>query len=310
MTTEIRTMSVPFHGTTLFLIEQNNEPYTPMKPIVEGMGLDWRSQQRKLASIQERWGMVIMTIPSEGGVQETLCMPLRKLPGWLMTIHPTRVKPEIREKIIQYQNECDDVLWKYWSEGHVTNPRISIVTPAPPAVDPLDRTLEWEQLRLDTMRLRTDRAMKLKKMILEFRDREIFGLAEARKAALDAVRLLTGEDPSGPVPGSGGEVPAEEDSGLFAEVCRVFVLAHLAKEQAPLDLYFLMSNRENRDIWLLDRGILPTSRAIGVCTRIQDKIFDISRQIHERILEEERRIPSVEETLEAAVKEFLDGREG
>ena len=54
--------------------------------------------------------------------------------------------------------------------------------------------LERERIRLEMMRLRTDRAMKLKKMILEFRDREIFGLAEARKAALDAVRLLTGED--------------------------------------------------------------------------------------------------------------------
>ena len=306
-------LPVPFHGTTLFLLEQNNEPYTPMKPIVEGMGLDWSSQFTKLKSDQKRWGSIVINtiqVPGDTQSRETVMMPLRKLPGWLMTIHPTRVKPEIREKIIQYQNECDDVLWKYWSEGHVTNPRISIVTPAPPAVDPLDRTLEREPIRLEMMRLRMDRAMKLKKMILEFRNREIFGFAEARKAALDAVRLLTGEDPSGPVPGSGGEVPAEEDSGLFAEVCRVFVLAHLAKEQAPLDLYFLMSNRENRDIWLLDRGILPTSQAIGVCTRIQDKIFDISRQIHERILEEERRIPSVEETLEAAVKEFLEGREG
>lgn len=71
-----------------------------------------------------------MTIPSEGGAQETLCMPLRKLPGWLMTIHPTRVKPEIREKIIQYQNECDDVLWKYWTEGHVTNPLVETLSPA------------------------------------------------------------------------------------------------------------------------------------------------------------------------------------
>ncbi len=128
MTTSL--VPVPFHGTTLFLVNHDEEPFTPMKPIVEGMGLDWRSQQRKLASLQERWGMVIMTIPSEGGAQETLCMPLRKLPGWLMTIHPTRVKPEIREKIIQYQNECDDVLWKYWTEGHVTNPLVETLSPA------------------------------------------------------------------------------------------------------------------------------------------------------------------------------------
>ncbi len=114
---------VPFYGTILFLVDVNGEPYTPMKPIVDGMGLDWRSQQRKLASLQERWGMVIMTIPSEGGAQETLCMPLRKLPGWLMSIQVSRLKPEIREKALAFQNECDDVLWEYWTKGIAVNPR-------------------------------------------------------------------------------------------------------------------------------------------------------------------------------------------
>jgi len=123
-------VSVPFHGTTLFLLEQNNEPYTPMKPIVEGMGLGWSGQHEKLNLNKDRWGIRVNRIPSENGPQETLCMPLRKLPGWLMTIHPTRVKPEIREKILQYQNECDDVLWKYWTEGHASNPKILTISPA------------------------------------------------------------------------------------------------------------------------------------------------------------------------------------
>ncbi|MHB1287385.1 MAG: phage antirepressor N-terminal domain-containing protein [Leptospirales bacterium] len=308
MTTEIRTMSVPFHGTTLFLIEQNNEPYTPMKPIVEGMGLGWSGQHEKLNLNKDRWGIRVNRIqtPGDDQIRETVMMPLRKLPGWLMTIHPTRVKPEIREKIIQYQNECDDVLWKYWTEGLVTNPRISIVTPAPPAVDPLDRTLEREQIRLETMRLRTDRVMKLKKMILEFRDREIFGLAEARKAALSAVRLLTGEDPSGPTPGLEEPIPAEEDSALLADVCRA-----LALEKEPTDIVSLMWGlHSGLDPWLLGRGILPTSRARVACLRIGEKISKISHKIRDRILEEERRIPSFEETLEEAVKQFLEGREG
>lgn len=114
---------VPFYGTILFLVDVNGEPYTPMKPIVEGMGLAWNGQFEKLNRNQERWGIRVTRIPSESGEQETLCMPLRKLPGWLMTIHPTRVKPEIREKILRYQNECDDVLWEYWTKGIAVNPR-------------------------------------------------------------------------------------------------------------------------------------------------------------------------------------------
>ena len=61
------------------------------------MGLAWKPQFLKLKS-DPRFsrGMVHMVIPSEGGSQETCCIPLRKLPGWLMTISPNKVKPEIR----------------------------------------------------------------------------------------------------------------------------------------------------------------------------------------------------------------------
>lgn len=53
-----------------------------------------------------------------------MVMPLRKLPDWLATIDPGRVKsPEVRERVIQYQNECDDVLRRYWDDGIAVNPR-------------------------------------------------------------------------------------------------------------------------------------------------------------------------------------------
>jgi hypothetical protein len=39
-----RTINVPFYGNSLFVVEHNGEAYTPMKPIVEGMGITWQSQ--------------------------------------------------------------------------------------------------------------------------------------------------------------------------------------------------------------------------------------------------------------------------
>ncbi|NHQ81556.1 hypothetical protein HA051_08210 [Chromobacterium vaccinii] len=123
---------VPFRGATLYLVDYNNEPYTPMKPIVEGMGLDWKAQYRRLTDSVERWGMVMMTIPSGGGGQEMMCMPLRKLAGWLMTIQTNRVKPEIRDTILAYQSECDEALWQYWTTGMAIKPGVN---PPPPARD-------------------------------------------------------------------------------------------------------------------------------------------------------------------------------
>ncbi len=50
-------------------------------------------------------------------------MPVRKLPAYLSGIHPNRVNESIREKVILYQEECDDALWSYWSQGMAVNPR-------------------------------------------------------------------------------------------------------------------------------------------------------------------------------------------
>lgn len=112
-------MPVQFQGATLFLTEENKDPYVPMKPIVEGMGLDWKAQYRKLTSTDERWNTctLSMTMQLPGDIQsrKVVCLPLNKLFGWLMSISPAKVNPDIRERVIAYQNECDDVLWEHWS---------------------------------------------------------------------------------------------------------------------------------------------------------------------------------------------------
>ncbi|MDE9442367.1 phage antirepressor N-terminal domain-containing protein [Xenorhabdus bovienii] len=113
-----KTINVPFHGSDLYVVNYNGEPYVPMKPIVDGMGLAWQTQHRKLT---ERFakGIIEMVIPSKGGSQSMICLALRKLAGWLATISPNKVKASIRDKVIRYQDECDDVLYEYWTTGEV-----------------------------------------------------------------------------------------------------------------------------------------------------------------------------------------------
>lgn len=114
----ISTINVPFHGDNLYVVNYNGQPYVPMKPIIEGMGMDWASQFTKLKKRFAK-GIAEITIPSKGGEQSMLCLALRKLAGWLHTISPNKVKPEIRDKVIRYQEECDDVLYEYWATGEV-----------------------------------------------------------------------------------------------------------------------------------------------------------------------------------------------
>ncbi|MDD5272738.1 MAG: phage antirepressor N-terminal domain-containing protein [Methylovulum sp.] len=143
MTTQSsQALTLNFHGTDLFIVDYNGQPYTPMKQIVEGMGLGWSAQLAKLNANPERWGMVKIAIPTLGDMQEAVCMPLRKLCGWLSGIYPNKVKPELREKIIFYQNECDDALWDYWqskqqpqtSYGLKSLPIQQTLLPEPPTV--------------------------------------------------------------------------------------------------------------------------------------------------------------------------------
>lgn len=118
---QISTINVPFHGDNLYLVSHNGEPFVPMKPVVQGMGLDWPTQFTK---IKQRFakGIVEITIPAKGGGQPMTCLAFRKFAGWLHTINVGKVRADLREKVARYQEECDDVLYQYWMQGEIKNP--------------------------------------------------------------------------------------------------------------------------------------------------------------------------------------------
>ncbi len=92
------TINVPLHGAELYVVNHNGEPYTPMKPIVEGMGMVWAAQFVKL---KQRFvkGISEIEIPSAGGKQLMICLAFRKFAAWLSSIQPNKVCPVIRESI-------------------------------------------------------------------------------------------------------------------------------------------------------------------------------------------------------------------
>lgn len=126
--TQISTINVPFHGDNLYLVSHGGEAQVPMRPVVEGMGLDWASQFTKIKQ-RFKTSVVMITMQLPGDVQrrEVVCLNLRKLAGWLHTINVGKVRPELREKVARYQEECDDVLYQYWMNGNV-KPRSSKTT--------------------------------------------------------------------------------------------------------------------------------------------------------------------------------------
>ena len=99
-----------------------------------------------------------MVIPSAGGTQTMVSLPLQKLPAWLFSVSARKVKPELKDKLIKYQEECDDVLWGYWLKGKAINPRQSLeledeVEPCLPWAVRQEHTLEFYRQKREEMRL-------------------------------------------------------------------------------------------------------------------------------------------------------------
>lgn len=102
--------------------------YVPLRPICELIGVDWSAQRKRVNGdpVLSRYvqGVAVTTTPSAdgrgGGVQEAICLPLDYLNGWLFGINAERVRPEIRERVIRYQENCYRVLAEAFREGRLT----------------------------------------------------------------------------------------------------------------------------------------------------------------------------------------------
>lgn len=120
---------IDFHGSALLAMpgDEPNNPLIAMKPVVEGMGLDWSTQNSKLKHhpVLSK-GIQHIAIPSAGGLQDTLALPLNKLNFWLATANSRKVAPEIRERIELYQHECSDVLFAHFGGTLTKQPRITL----------------------------------------------------------------------------------------------------------------------------------------------------------------------------------------
>jgi len=94
----VSSTSLSFHGQHIITAMAVGVAYVAMKPSVENIGLDWKSQYAKLNSQREKFGCGDIAIPTKGGLQKMICIPLKKLNGWLFSINPAKVRDDIRDR--------------------------------------------------------------------------------------------------------------------------------------------------------------------------------------------------------------------
>ncbi|MEG8916718.1 phage antirepressor N-terminal domain-containing protein [Klebsiella pneumoniae] len=114
----VNTSYVPFNGQQIITAMAAGMAYVAMKPVVENLGMSWSTQQTKLMKQLEKFNHVHMNmVAADGKLRKLLCLPLKKLNGWLFSINPEKVRADIRDKLIKYQEECFTVLHDYWTKG-------------------------------------------------------------------------------------------------------------------------------------------------------------------------------------------------
>ncbi|EAA3706121.1 phage antirepressor N-terminal domain-containing protein [Salmonella enterica subsp. enterica serovar Newport] len=120
----VNTSYVPFNGQQILTAVAAGVTYVAMRQIVENIGIDWTGQSVKLRKMKDKFNCRdISMVAADGKLRKLLCIPLKKLNGWLFSINPEKVRADIRDKLIQYQEECFTVLHDYWTKGKAENPR-------------------------------------------------------------------------------------------------------------------------------------------------------------------------------------------
>ena len=108
--------TVQFHEQSITVLNHNEKPYVAMRSIVENIGLDWEAQRQRIARhpVLSATACMIKAVAQDGKSREVLALPLSVLNGWLFGVDSNRVRPEIRDTLIQYQTECFDVLFNHF----------------------------------------------------------------------------------------------------------------------------------------------------------------------------------------------------
>ncbi len=117
---------VLFYEDTITAVKlEDDRIFVPVRPIVSALGVDWNGQRRRInrdAVLSTKIATVDVT-STEGNRQVTrsvLCLPLDYISGFLFGINAGRVREDLREKVIRYQERCYQVLDEAFQDGVLT----------------------------------------------------------------------------------------------------------------------------------------------------------------------------------------------
>lgn len=128
---------VQFNGDTLRAAQDaENMIWVGVRWVCQGLGLSDGQARRERKRIHEdltlKQGESNLTLPTDGGNQDVLCIRLDFLPLWVAKINPTptmkKENPQLVENLVEYQLKAKDVLAAAFLNKNALAPRAEYMT--------------------------------------------------------------------------------------------------------------------------------------------------------------------------------------
>lgn len=113
---------VDFLGARLQGVIKDGVRYVALKPIVEGIGLDWASQYTKVQRDEVIGPTVveIAMVAEDGKKRAMTCIPEEFMQGWMFSVKAGKVRASLKEKVLHYKRECYRVLHEAFNAAATT----------------------------------------------------------------------------------------------------------------------------------------------------------------------------------------------
>jgi hypothetical protein len=102
-------LNIGQYQLNLLVSNHGGEDYIALKPLCEALGLSWPRQTKRTQG-NPQFRCCLKAIPSAGGMQDMLCLPVLQIGMWLCTINANRVNDESRPKLLAFQEQLQVVI--------------------------------------------------------------------------------------------------------------------------------------------------------------------------------------------------------
>lgn len=114
--TDVQIETVKFYDQEIDVIFHENLPYIIVRQISDNIGINYntsRDQIQKRNDINHT--LKYIKLPTNGGTQRYLCLPLSMLNVWLQKLVPSRTK--VGDMLMKYQCECFNFLFSHFAQN-------------------------------------------------------------------------------------------------------------------------------------------------------------------------------------------------